>query len=208
VYLDGDGTPWVRGRTVAKDPTPRTPLVLDLMAQDPAPSLYLARPCYAIEELPPACTPDFWTYARYGSEVVASMRAALARVIEDEDVDEILLIGYSGGGTLAMLLAPGLAQVRGVVTVAGNLDIDAWAVHHGYSRLTGSLNPIDSPPLPPDIFQVHYVGGRDRNVPPQLVVSAADRQVAARVEIVPEFDHVCCWTRDWSRILTGLEASL
>src|SRR6266545_4164343 len=45
IYLDGDGTPWERGRP-APDPTPRAPLVLRLMALDPAPRVYLGRPCY------------------------------------------------------------------------------------------------------------------------------------------------------------------
>ena len=34
VYLDGDGTPWVSHRKVAYDPTPRRPLVLNLMQLD------------------------------------------------------------------------------------------------------------------------------------------------------------------------------
>lgn len=208
VYLDGDGTPWIRGRIVADDPTPRLPLTLDLMVQDPAPSLYLSRPCYGIEERPTACSPYLWTHGRYSAEIVASMHSALSRIVENEGIDSVVLIGYSGGGTLAMLLAPRVRQVRAVITVAGNLDIDAWTTFHEYSPLSGSLNPVAEAPLPADVVQVHYVGERDKNVPPRLVAAVARREVAASVRIVPEFDHECCWRRDWVRLLASLEGKI
>src|SRR6266536_54364 len=51
IYLDGDGTPWERGRPAA-DPTPREPLVLRLMALDRAPSAYLGGPAAAHDDRP------------------------------------------------------------------------------------------------------------------------------------------------------------
>ncbi|MBV8804174.1 MAG: hypothetical protein JO042_03985, partial [Sinobacteraceae bacterium] len=41
VYIEGDGRPFLGPTTVAFDPTPRDPLMLRLMALDPAPSVYL-----------------------------------------------------------------------------------------------------------------------------------------------------------------------
>src|SRR5690242_9642986 len=41
VYIEGDGTPFIHSYIVAADPTPRTPLMLHLMALDPDPSIYL-----------------------------------------------------------------------------------------------------------------------------------------------------------------------
>src|SRR3954452_23247996 len=46
VYIEGDGTPWILRRFVAKNPTSADTLMLRLMALDPAPALYLGRPCY------------------------------------------------------------------------------------------------------------------------------------------------------------------
>ncbi len=67
-----------------------------------------------------------------------------------------------------MLVAARMEQVRQVVTIAANLDIDAWAEHSGYSRLRGSLNPATQPPLPTHIQQIHLAGGRDLRVPAQV----------------------------------------
>jgi hypothetical protein len=62
-------------------------------------------------------------------------------------------------------------------------------------------------PLPPHIRQIHFAGERDREVPPQLVASAARRQPGARFEVRPGFDHTCCWPRDWPGLLALIVAS-
>jgi pimeloyl-ACP methyl ester carboxylesterase len=51
------------------------------------------------------------------------MQAALERILASGHFDGVVLIGYSGGGTLAMLLAARVPETRGVITIAGNLDI-------------------------------------------------------------------------------------
>ena len=76
---------------------------------------------------------------------MSSMASALRRYLSRGDIDRLVWLGYSGGGTLAMLLAPRFDQTTDVVTVAANLDIDAWTDRHGYSRLSGSLNPARQP---------------------------------------------------------------
>ncbi len=159
VYLDGDGTPWVRKRVAAADPTPRKPLMLELMALDPAPSIYLGRPCYHGLNTP-ACTPDVWTDRRYSEAVVASMTAALNRL--SADYEALVLMGYSGGGTLAMLMAERLPKTETVITVAANLDTDRWSELHRQQPLSGSLNPAARPPLPPRIRQMHFAQFRPR----------------------------------------------
>lgn len=203
VYLEGDGTPWVRKRVAAADPTPRRPLMLELMSLDPAPSLYLGRPCYHGMSQDKACTPDMWTDKRYSEAVVASMSAALDRLSADRRA--LILLGYSGGGTLAMLIAERQPKAEAVVTVAANLDTDRWAGLHQYRALSGSLNPAGRQPLPPRIRQMHYAGGRDDNVPPVLV-SDAIKQQGAVFKVFPGQDHSCCWREVWPEILGGLAA--
>jgi len=206
VYLEGDGVPWLTPYRVAADPTPREPLALELMAQDPAPSLYLGRPCYHGQSGTPPCHPLLWTSRRYGPEVVDSMAAALTGFLSRSRHDGIVFIGYSGGGTLAMLLAERFPQTRAVVTVAGNLDIERWAAWHAYGPLQGSLNPAARPPLRSTIAQLHFVGDHDDNVPADLMHFVVSQQPCARFIIIDTFDHACCWRNTWPSILAQLRA--
>ncbi len=204
VYLEGDGTPWIRRRVPASDPTPHNPLMLELMSLDAAPSVYLGRPCYhGVRSI--ACTPDMWTDKRYSEVVVASMSAALVGV--SAGYQSLVLLGHSGGGTLAMLLAERQPKVRSVVTVAANLDTDNWASLHKQQGLGGSLNPATRPPLRPSIRQMHYAGAEDDNVPPQLVRDAVAQQPGATFKVFPKQDHSCCWREVWPEVLGSLKAN-
>jgi pimeloyl-ACP methyl ester carboxylesterase len=133
------------------------------------------------------------------------MAAVLQRALGPDIDREITLIGYSGGGVLAMLIAARIEQVGTVVTIGANLDIAAWADHHGFSRLVGSLNPATQPPLPARIRQIHLAGERDIRVPAHLSEPAAARQPNAQFLRLPDFDHNCCWERAWPAILAGLK---
>lgn len=202
VYLEGDGTPWLGGFP-ARDPTPRKPIALALMALDPAPSILLGRPCYHEVVKGAECPSALWTSERYSEAIVASMAAAMRRIAVAEGIEQIVWFGYSGGGTLAVLLAPRLPQSVAVITVTANLDIDAWTDAHGDQRLIGSLNAARQPPLADHIVQIHYAGGRDRLVPVEIVRRGVTR--SGRLVIESEFDHVCCWERAWSQILHDVE---
>ena len=207
VYLEGDGTPWIDERWIAADPTPRNPLMLRLMALDHAPSVYLGRPCYfGLSDTPP-CSPEFWTSGRYSEPVVASMQAALRHILDEGRFVDVVLIGHSGGGTLAMLLADRISQTRAIITIAGNLDTDAWAALHNYSPLADSLNPALQAPLPHTIYQLHLIGGRDRRITPALIRPVIMKQSSAQLQVIEKFDHVCCWRDMWPAILTTLESN-
>ena len=203
VYLEGDGTPWVRKGVPAVDPTPRNPVMLDLMSLDPAPGIYLGRPCYnGLRDK--ACTPDLWTNNRYSESVVAGMSEILGGVLAE--YQSLVLLGHSGGGTLAMLLAERQARVHAVVTVAANLDTERWAALHRQQSLNGSLNPATMPPLRPGVLQMHFAGAEDENVPPHLVRDAIRQQPAARFKVISKQDHSCCWREVWPMVLDGLGA--
>jgi hypothetical protein len=206
VYVEHDGTPWMNLTHVSRDPTPRTPFGLELMARDGGPRLLLGRPCYFEQTTEQHCSPLMWTHQRYSPEVVSSMVAALRRFLKVNPFRRVVLIGYSGGGTLAWLMAAQVPETAAIVTVAANLDTDDWTRIHGYTPLAGSLNPALMPPLPPTIAQLHYVGGRDRNVPPSVVQSFARRHPGARVIELADFDHECCWIERWPKLLEELQS--
>jgi hypothetical protein len=201
VYIEHDGTPWFDTTHVAADPTPRAPLALALMARDTGPRLLLGRPCYFERAHDAGCDATMWTHRRYAPEVVESMVAALRAFLALHSFPRVILIGYSGGGTLAWLMASHVPETVAVVTLAANLDTEGWTKLHRYTRMAGSLDPAAQPSLPRAIREVHYVGGRDENVPPSLARAFRARHPQATIVELPEFDHRCCWVERWPALL-------
>jgi dienelactone hydrolase len=207
VYLGGDGTPWFKGRYITRDPTPLNPIMLKLMKQDTAAAIYLGRPCYHQQQMPSHCDTSLWTNKRYSLMVVESMVAALKQYIQQhQDLNtkeiEIKLFGFSGGGTLAMLIAPRIHGVSTVITLAGNLDTDTWTNHHGFLPLKGSLNPAKQPPLASHIKQTHLAGSLDKTVPAFIIKSALKRQPNSRYILLQNADHHCCWQEKFNSLIT------
>lgn len=197
VYIEGDGTPWQTLDIPSNDPTPRTPVAFELMLRDQNRAIYLGRPCY-FGVRGQRCEVLAWTHERYSDRVVQSMASALSAARSSGT--PVVLIGHSGGGVVAVLLARRIDDVEAVVTIGANLDVAAWAALHRYAPLSGSLDPAGLPPAMAPQEQ-HHVGSADRVVPAaQLRAYARGRP---NVEIVEweGFDHVCCWSDVWTEIL-------
>ena len=206
VYIEGDGSPWLQRQVVAADPTPRNPLALKLMAQDNQPSVYIGRPCYFGLSRSQSCNPLLWTHQRYSQEIVDSIVEVANKIIIEHGSERVMLVGYSGGGVLAMLMAENVLQIDAIVTIAANLDIDAWAILHNYSILEGSINPATQPPLRHEIHQWHLVGKEDENVPPGLVQRVIDKQMdTTKLVSFDGFDHICCWLEQWPTTLLTIQ---
>ena len=207
VYVEGDGRPWLSRHEVAPDPTGRDLLALRLMARDPVESIYVGRPCYHGFAADPDCQPWWWTHGRYSPEVVRSLVAAIKGIMPARPPSRIVLIGYSGGGVLAILMAPHLEGVSQVITIAANLDTDAWTDHHGYSPLRGSLNPARQAALDKGISQLHLIGDQDTRVPLASLTAYLARNPEANLRILPGFDHRCCWVKQWPDIVIAPQFS-
>jgi dienelactone hydrolase len=209
VFIDGDGSPWRHsGSYVSRDPTPHRALALELAARTPGAVIYLGRPCSFSARKDAACEPRVWTSDRYSAPVVESMAAVINRYAHENDTRCVVLVGYSGGGVLSALMAPLVPSTCALVTIAADLDVDAWTRWHHYLPLTGSLNPATQAPLDPHIAQWHLVGDRDTNVPPDISARYLDRLPNDHLWHFSTFDHTCCWVEQWPDILARIELAI
>src|SRR5262245_66024830 len=116
------------------------------------------------------------------------MANAIRQVAQHADAQKIVLVGYSGGGTLAVLIAERLDNVAAVITISANLDTEAWTDQQQYLPLDQSLNPAKSThphPWP----EIHLHGGRDSVVPVATTAAYFMRYPAAQILIIVQYAH-------------------
>jgi len=119
----------------------------------------------------------------------------------------LTLIGYSGGGSVAALIAARREDVSSLVTIAGNLDNKFWTDLHHMSPLVGSLNPIDYANNLSMIEQTHFVGAEDKMVPETVIESYLSRMPLKdkiNVYVIRDFNHSCCWEKVWPDLLNDV----
>lgn len=197
VVIEGDGNAHDRKGRPSADPTPRDPLGFRIAQAWPqGPVAWLGRPCQYVRD--PACTPSDWTTGRYSQSAVAASSLAIDDLKRRSGATRLRLVGWSGGGTMAALVAARRTDVAVLVTLAAPLDLAAWAEWHGASPLTESLDPA-AVTLPPEIVQLHVLGRFDQVAPPALGEASA-RRLGGVVLVWPE-KHTCCWARRTDRLL-------
>lgn len=205
LYIEGDGLAWISRSEPSLDPTPREATGLAIAAADPASNVvYLARPCqFTPMAMNPRCGVPYWTGKRFAPEVVASMNAAVSRFAARVSTQRINLVGYSGGGALAVLIAARRTDVASIRTMAGNLDDEFVNRLHDVSSMPQSENAIDFASRVASIPQVHFSGADDTVVPPvvaqRFVAAAGDRCAQAR--IVPDVTHDGGWSQQLPALL-------
>ena len=202
VYVESDGAPWRFPDEPPSDPTPQRPLVLRMAVADAAPAVaYLGRPCQYLRDADLRnCDPQLWMQARFGDDAVSAMNRAVDRIKQSYGATEVDLVGYSGGGAMAALVAARRNDVSCLVTVAAPLDTDAWTDALRVSRLAYSRNPVADAGALRNVRQTHFRGGRDKVVPPATTQQFLDKVEGARVIDKENFDHQCCWDEQWKEL--------
>lgn len=203
IYVEGDGSPWIRGSRVAVDPTPLVPVMLELMHDAPHSAAYLGRPCYFGLATSRNCESRWWTVDRYADTVVDSMCAAANALSAARDAETVQLVGYSGGGTIVTRMAGCTDRVVSVVTIAANLDPEHWASHHGYSPLRAQ----QIPDLPAEVREIHWQCQDDRNVPPSVTDGYFDSRPNAERIVIERCSHSSGWEEVWPRIVDLVSAT-
>ncbi len=209
IYIEGDGLAWINASTPSRNPTPLNPLALKLALRDPSgTAVYLARPCQFVSgEDKRGCQRKYWTGQRFAPEVIAASLSAIEQLKQRFDAQRLVLVGYSGGGAVASLVAAQRQDVERLITVAGNLDHRTWVREQRLSPLEGSLNAADAWMQLQSVSQTHFVGGRDRIIGVSVAQAYAERFVPGTplsIKVMPTFDHHCCWAEQWPTLLQGI----
>jgi len=206
VYIEGDGFAWKRKNIQSIDPTPKDPVALKLAVRDPRNSiLYIARPCqYLSQHEIKECHPKYWSTHRYAEEVIRSINSVIDSEILNTKINSISLVGYSGGGTVAALIAARRNDVTSLTTVAANLDHVQWTTMHDITPLSGSLNAADYAIKIEHIAQLHLIGAKDKLVPRSITEAykaKANNPEKIKIKTIPDFNHQCCWEQHWQTLL-------
>lgn len=225
IFIEGDGAPWSgSGYRPPSDPTPRNSIVLKLAVEEvllrsegsqkqpsrPAMVAYLSRPCQ-FERNNTLCSPELWTSGRYGSLVLGLMDTAIDQIISSSLLSlrgggaqrsrvSVYLIGHSGGGTVAALLAGIREEVKCLITLAAPLDLAVWTSRKNLSPLTGSSDPAIAPEKLAKIQAHHFVGERDQLIDLPTLGVFADRQPGRTVDLLPGISHTVGWEQNWRAI--------
>ena len=208
VYIEGDGRAWITRNRVSLNPTPQYPLALELAASDTSSEsiIYLGRPCqYRPTMEDDECDPSHWTMARYSSMIIESMNDALDRLKRQHNFEHVVLVGYSGGGAIAVLMAAEREDVTAIVTVAANLDVAAFTEWHKVSPMSDSLNPVDFTESVKAIPQQHFFGMQDLVVPMHTVdkyKSLLSNQPCVSFIEFDNTNHRQGWKQLWPKIFS------
>ncbi|VVE88160.1 alpha/beta hydrolase [Pandoraea bronchicola] len=205
IYIEGDGLAWVSRTEPSLDPTPVAATGLALAAADSSANVaYLARPCQ-FTPMPdnPRCQVAYWTGKRFAPEVVNAMDGAVGQLAARLPGQPIELVGYSGGGAIAVLVAARRHDVAALRTVAGNLDVEYVNQMHRVSPMPASRNPIDVARQVAGIAQIHFSGAQDTVVPPEVArrFASAAGGTCVKTRVVNGVTHDGDWAQRWRDLL-------
>lgn len=206
IYIEGDGLAWVTRSRISDDPTPLNPVALSLMTRDESNcKVYIARPCQYIKEN--GCDNKYWTSHRFNTKIIQSFDEALDNLKQSYKNSSFTLVGYSGGGAIATLLASKREDVATLITVAGNIDTDTWVKKHGISPLDGSLNPANFAATLQNTPQYHLIGENDTIIPKEIFLSYQSKfQHKENLHhSLHKATHSSGWDEIYSQFLKGLK---
>jgi len=156
VVFESDGAPWRGGGFIPpQNPTPYravgAEIATALAAHFGGPVVYVGRHCQYIDAnsllFQRHCgNTRLWAQARFAPEVVSEISGWLEFLrgqVPNLAARPWVLTGFSGGGTLATLVATELPDTACLVSFAAPLDLAQWVGLHRLTPLYESLDPAD-----------------------------------------------------------------
>jgi dienelactone hydrolase len=133
-------------------------------------------------------------------EVVTSINEAIKKISNGKSFS---LIGYSGGGGIAVLIASRNENVRDILTIAANLDHVTFNNYHHVKSMSSSLNPIDYASKISGISQLHISGDEDKIVPSFITEKYVKKSSSDCVKhrVFSGVKHNEGWEKHWKQIL-------
>jgi hypothetical protein len=201
-YIEGDGAAFSGKYRISENPTPKKRMFIQLASIDTRPNVvYIGRPCqYTPVELNPKCSPQYWTHKRLSDDSVQAMNDVVNKINSN---GQFSLVGFSGGGGIAVLIAARNYMTKDILTIGANLDHVTFTSYHNVPPMIGSLNPIDYAKQIKHIPQIHISGGKDTVVPPfigdKFVQESSSRCV--KQKIFKDISHHHGWNKVWEYIL-------
>jgi pimeloyl-ACP methyl ester carboxylesterase len=172
VVIEGDGRAHDIDGRPSTDPTPDKAVGFQIARAWPRrPVAWLGRLCQYVRAADPHCAPADWTTGRFSDDAIVAASAAVDDLKRMAGARRIALVGWSGGGVLAALLATRRADVTALTTIAAPLDLAAWTRANRISPLSGSRDPAREAGAV--IPQAHLFGSRDTITAPGLMEPAA-----------------------------------
>jgi len=209
VYIEGDGRSVTATQQISSNPTPGNPVALKLavLHTNATNVAYLARPCqYTPFYMDQACHPEVWSDARFSEKVIHSINKAIDKLKRKANATEVHLVGFSGGGGVAVLIAARRNDVATLRTVAGDLDHATLSQYHRTPPLQNSLNPRSFVSHLTALPQYHFSAEKDLVVPPFISkdfvndIKLLGSHCAKRMAL-QEANHHKGWEENWQELL-------
>jgi len=201
VIIEGDGNAWINRYTPSSDPTPKRPLNFIEPSSLPPSWIYLGRPCQFNKDTDEnICNSLLWTMDRFAEPTIQLYNDFLDSIKSQYGLSSFDLLGYSGGGTIAAILASQRSDVRTLTTLAGNLDVTLFNEHHKVSAMPSAINPKDLVEQLEKVPQRHVIGLEDDIVPVKIIESYRKSFVkddCIKVETVETLEHNRGWKDYW-----------
>lgn len=229
IYIEGDGFAWINPYTISNNPTPLNPIALLLAAKDNSENsiLYLSRPCQYIES---DCNNKYWTDSRYSIEVIESYIEIIDEYIKNNKIEEINLIGFSGGANIALILTAyfedkksfieilknqkiffnknlnnyqtrNTAKINFLIGVAPNIDHVKLNKIKEASPLSDSLNAIDFAEVTKFTKQLYFIGKKDKVIDLEILKNYIEKYNNAKLILIEDLGHSTKeWDKKWQEI--------